>query len=383
MTRTDPSGRVVLVGATGYTGRLVARELASRDLPFLLTARRPAALEEVARDAGGAPTARVDVTEPGTLASVLGPGDVVLNTVGPFVELGEPVVRAAVEGGADYLDTSGEQIFMKRIADRWDGPARDAGVAVVNGMAFEYALGDAAAALAARGLERPLDRVDVVYGWRADAASTSAGSRVSIVRILGRRGWALEDGGWRREPVARRRRRVRMPGGARLEAMSFPAGEVVTVPRHLEVGTVRGWIVTGRWTARLARLLSPVLPAAARLAEPLLDRLARRGPEGPTREQRRSGRFDVVAAAVGADGVRRGVAVRGRDPYGLTAAVLAGGGAALLDRDVGRDPDDADGFPRPAGVRAPSGIVDPADLLDGLGRFDVEWGEAPDAGPEL
>jgi short subunit dehydrogenase-like uncharacterized protein len=371
VTRSAPPGRAVLVGATGYTGRLVARELASADLPFVLAARRPGPLEEVAREVGGAPTRTVDVTEPGALASALEPGDVLVNTVGPFVELGEPVVRASVGAGAHYLDTTGEQTFMKRTADRWHAPARQAGVAVVNGMAFEYALGDAAAALASRGLGRPLDRVDVVYGWRAGAASTSAGTRASMVRILGRRGWALEDGGWRREPVARRRRRVRLPGGAELEAMSFPAGEVVTVPRHLEVGTVRGWIVAGRWTVRIARLLSPALPVAARLAEPLLDRLARRGPEGPTREQRRSGRFDVVATAVGPEGGRRSVAVSGRDPYGLTAAVIVRGARALLARADGPE----------GGVLPPSRVVEPDDLLGGLGRFDVEWGEAPEAGP--
>lgn len=374
MSQEASGPRAVLVGATGYTGRLVARELASRGVPALLASRSPDALEEVAREAGGAPTRTVDVTEPGTLTSAFRPGDVVVNTAGPFVELGEPVVRSAVESGAHYLDTTGEQTFMKRIADRWDEPARDAGVAVVNAMAFEYALGDAAAALAAEGLARPLERVDVVYGWRADAASTSAGTRASIVRILGRRGWALEDGRWRREPVARRRRRVRLPGGTRLEAMSFPAGEVVTVPRHLEVETVRGWIVAGRWTVRLARLLSPALPVAARAAGPLLDRLARRGPEGPTPEQRRSGRFDVVASAIGAEGRRRNVAVSGRDPYGLTAAVIVRGAEALLGRA-----DDA-GTPT-AGVLAPSELLDPAQLLDGLGRFDVEREEAPGAGP--
>lgn len=381
MTPHGPSGRAVLVGATGYTGRLVARELASSDLPFVLAARRPDALDEVARAVDGAPTRTVDVTEPGTLAPALEPGDVVLNTVGPFVELGEPVVAAAVEAGAHYLDTTGEQTFMKRVADRWHAPARQAGVAVVNGMAFEYALGDAAAALAARGLERPLDRVDVVYGWRADAASTSAGTRASMVRILGRLGWALEDGAWRREPMARRRRRVRLPGGAELEAMSFPAGEVVTVPRHLDVGTVRGWIVAGRWTVRIARLLSPALPVAARLAEPLLDRLASRGPEGPTEEQRRSGRFDVVATAAGAGGGRRSVAVRGRDPYGLTAAVLVRGARSLLGREAGGARAGDDG--PEVGVLPPSRVVGPAELLDGLGRFEVKWREAPDAGPAV
>lgn len=361
--------RVVVTGATGYTGGLVARELASSDVPFWLTARSPDALEERARAVGGATTRTVDVTEPGALSACLRPGDVVINCAGPFTELGEAVVRCCLEVGAHYLDTTGEQPFMKRIADRYGRAAREAGVAVVNGMAFEYALGDAASALAARDLERPLERVDVVYGWQAGAAATTPGTRASAVRVVSRRGWALEGGRWEREPVARRRRRVRLRGGPALQAVSFPAGEVVTVPRHVEVETVRGWIVTGRATARIANLLSPLLPAAARFLEPVLDRLARVGPEGPDEEARRRGRFDIVAAAVGAEGGRRTVAVSGRDPYGLTAAVIVRGARALL----------AGGGA--AGVLAPSRVVSPEELLDGLDAFGVEWGEAPEAGP--
>lgn len=375
----DPPRRVVVTAATGYTGGLVAEELARSELPFLLTARRPDALEERAREVGGAPARVVDVTEPASLEACLRPGDVVVNCAGPFTELGGPVVRCCVGAGAHYLDTTGEQPFMKEVEDRWGGAARDAGVAVVNGMAFEYALGDAAGALAARGLERPLERLDVVYGWRAGAEATTPGTRASMVRVLSRRGWALEGGRWRREPVARRRCRVRMPDGARRQAMSFPAGEVVTVPRHVDVRTVRGWIVAGGGTVTVAHRLSPLLPAVAGLLEPLLDRLARSGPAGPDEAERRRGRFDVVAAAAGDAGRRRSVAVGGRDPYGVTASLIVRAARALLAADrpdgAGR-PGDA-----PAGVAAPSQLLDPEALLGGLDAFDVAWGEAPDAGP--
>lgn len=362
--------RVVVVGATGYTGELIARELARAQMPFVLTSRSPEALDRVASEAGGVPVRTVDVTEPRTLEACLRPGDVVINTAGPFVDLGEPVVRCCVRSGAHYLDTTAEQAFMKRIADGYDRPAREAGVAVVNAMAFEYALGDAAARLAAAGLDAPLRRVDVVYAWRADAAATSAGTRASILRIASRPGWGLEDGRLRREPVARRRGRFRFPGGAELAAMSFPSGEVVTVPRHLDVDTVRGWVVAGRWTVRIAGLLAPVLPPAARLLEPGLERLARRGPRGPTEEQRRTGRFDVLTTVGSTDGRRRSMVVGGRDPYGVTAAVIVRGAKEILGAG---DP--------PSGTLSPSQVVAPAELLDRLGRFEVGWGEAPAAGP--
>lgn len=386
MTPEDGPPRAVVTGATGFTGGLVARELVDAGLPCLLTSRSPDPLERRARELGGVPTRTVDVTEPAALAVCLRPGDVLINCAGPFTDLGEPVVRTAVEAGAHYLDTTGEQSFMKRIADRYHGAARDARVAVANAVAFEYALGDCAAALAARGLEAPLERVDAVYGWRAGAEATTPGTRASMVRVLAREGWAREAGRWSLEPVARRRTRVRLPGGAAPSAMSFPAGEVVTVPRHRDVDTVRGWIVAGRLTTRIASLLSPLLPPVARLLEPTLDRLARRGPEGPGEEERRRGRFDVVVSARGSEGGRRTVAVSGRDPYGITAAVVVRAARRLLRHAAdggGPGPDGSTGRGGPpTGVLAPSELLEPRGLLDALDRFDVEWGEAPDAGVE-
>lgn len=93
-------GRIVLFGATGYTGRLVAESLASAGTKPLLAARRPDALESLATELGGLETARADVEEPATIGELLGPGDVLVTTVGPFIKLGEPAARAAIEAGA-------------------------------------------------------------------------------------------------------------------------------------------------------------------------------------------------------------------------------------------------------------------------------------------
>jgi short subunit dehydrogenase-like uncharacterized protein len=372
--RADAPARVVLVGGTGFTGGLVARALGDAGLPFLLTGRDPARLRRRAGELGGGPpTRRVDVTEPATLAGCLRPGDVVVDCAGPFTELGEAVVETCVRAGAHVVDTTGEQRYMMRIRDGWHARARRAGVAVVNALAFEYALGDCTAELAADGLVRPLRRLEVVYGWRGDAAVTTPGTRASIVRVMARRGWALADGEWRLEPTARRRGRARLPGGAVRDVISFPAGEVVTVPRHLDVRTVRGWLVTGSATARAASFLSPVLPPAARLLTPILDRLARRGPEGPTEEQRRRGRFDIVVTAEGDDGELRTLGLSGRDPYGLTATLAARGAGALLARSRG------DGGP--SGVLAPAELLDARELLEGLRSQGLEVAEAPGAGP--
>jgi short subunit dehydrogenase-like uncharacterized protein len=404
---------IVLVGSTGYTGSLVARELAGGDVPFVLAGRDGGKLERLAASlsaagaghagsqtgaqapgaageksgsagpprAGATPpsTATVDVTRPETLKSLLRPGDVVVSCAGPFLELGEPVIRACIEAGAHYLDTTGEQRFMKRVVDRYDEAAREAGVTVANAMAFEYALGDAAAALAADGLGRPLRLVELVYGWTGGAAATSRGTRASILRIMAAPGLAYRDGAWVPERAARRRTVVELPDGSRRPAITLPTGEIVTVPRHLDVRGVRGWAVTGGLTARAATLLSPVLPALVRSLLPLLDRWARGGAAGPSEAERRSGEFEIVARATGAGGRTRTVAVRGQDPYGLTAAIITAGarrlaGGGLPDGGLPGGEGRSDGETDvPAGVQPPVRLLPPADLRRVLEGRGLRW----------
>lgn len=355
------SPRIVLLAATGYTGRLVAAELAAGPDDFVLTARSADRVARLGAGLGGAPTAVVDVTRPESLRATIAAGDVVINCAGPFTELGEPVVKAAIQAGAHYLDTTGEQRFMHRIERQYHAAAREAGVAVVNAMAFEFALGDAACALAAAGLEG-VREIDVVYG--IGSMQSSRGTRRSVLRVLATRGLSCREGELREEPTGARRRRVTLDGRER-RAVSFPAGEVLTVPRYLSVRRVDGWMLMGARAARWLPRLAPAVPAVARLLIPLADPLLSRGPDGPTPEQRRQSRFTIRAEAVAEDGRRSFVTVEGTDPYGVTAAIVVAGARRALTG------------PARTGVLAPSQLVEPAALLNGLADRKLEWRRSP------
>src|SRR3954462_3425023 len=87
--------RIGVLGATGYTGRLVADELAARGLPHRLRGGNPGGRGAV--EQGGVEEAFVvDTNDPGRLAAFCDGVDAVISTVGPFVQLGMPVVEAVV-----------------------------------------------------------------------------------------------------------------------------------------------------------------------------------------------------------------------------------------------------------------------------------------------
>lgn len=349
MTRGTPA--IVVIGATGYTGRLVARELRRGDTPFVLAARDPERLDRLSAHLDGATTQVVDVTDPESLRRLVRPGDAVINTAGPFLELGEPVVAACIARRAQYLDTTGEQPFMRAVHERYHEEARAAGVAVVNAMAFEYALGDCALAVGAEELARPLRSVDIVYAWGGTASSR--GTRRTAVRMLGRAGWTRRDGAFHRQLLGRGHRRVRLASGARLHAVAFPSGEILTAPRYLTLDDARGWLVLGRRLARVFPFLAPLLPILVRALRPVIEFVVTRPPD-PSEQERQASAFTIRVELVDASGRERALEVQGRDPYGLTAAIAVHGARRALAGDA------------PAGVLAPAQLLEPGPFLASL-----------------
>ncbi len=140
------SGRdldVVVFGATGVTGRGVAAYLAERasatGLRWAAAARDPAKLDRVLAEGGvEAPeTIQADVGDAGSLAAMAERTRVVLDLVGPYTLYGRPVIEACVAAGAHYADLTGELPFVRQIVADFEGPAREAGVKIVQVAGFE------------------------------------------------------------------------------------------------------------------------------------------------------------------------------------------------------------------------------------------------------
>src|SRR4051794_22315376 len=110
--------RIVLFGATGYTGRLVAERLAALGERPLLAGRSTARLSDLGRRLG-LDWREADALRPGTLMRALEPGDVLVSTVGPFARWGDAAVRAAVGAPATYLDSTGEPSFIRRVFEEF------------------------------------------------------------------------------------------------------------------------------------------------------------------------------------------------------------------------------------------------------------------------
>jgi short subunit dehydrogenase-like uncharacterized protein len=334
------SRRIGLLGATGYTGRLVADELAARGWPHRLGARNPQRLGAL-KQGGEAEPFVVDAGDRGRLDAFYDGLDAVISCVGPFAQLGMPVVEAAADAGVPYVDSTGELTFMSDVYDRF-AAARSP---VVPACGFDYLPGDLAAAVAASRLG--VRAREIVVAYEIHHIRPSRGTARSAVGIISS------------VTTVPRKLRVDAPEGS-LSAIEVPWGEQLTVPRHLPLARVKTAAVVRRPVATVLGAVAPAGPLlrpVLGLAQPLLTRLAERLPEGPPEDVRRRSHFRLLVEARGDDGARSRVMVEGSDIYRLTAVLLVE--AAL--RVEG------------AGAMAPAQALEPEGFLNAVSGELLSW----------
>ena len=145
---------VVVFGATGVTGRLVAAYLAQRaeaaGARWAAAARNRDKLDGILAEAGvqDAELIEADLGDTDSLAAMASRAKTVLNMVGPYTLYARPVIEACVAGGAHYMDLTGEIPFARRVIDEFDERAKEAGVKVVQVSGFEALPPDLAVLLA-------------------------------------------------------------------------------------------------------------------------------------------------------------------------------------------------------------------------------------------
>ena len=328
------SGRIVLFGATGYTGDLTARALVARGVRPVLAARSRERLDALSAELGGLETRLADVAAPETLAGLVERGDVLVSTVGPFMRLGAPAVETAIAAGAHYLDSTGEGPFIRSVFERHGPAAEVAGSGLVTAFGYDWVPGNLAAALALREAGEQATSVDIGYflTGSAGAGTASGGTRASVLGLLLAPGYAFRGGRVVTEPAARRLRGFDL-GGRRGEGVTVASSEAFTLARlHPGLRDVNVYL---GWAGSLSRVVQAVSAGTSLLGRvqgareavgAILRPLAPGSTGGPDAEARSRVGSVVVAEAFDAGGTRlAAVKLSGVNPYEFTAAVLAWG----------------------------------------------------------
>ena len=335
---------IVVFGATGFVGRLVAGYLAEHapdGVSVGLAGRSREKLESAAELGVDWPLVVADAGDEASLAALAGGARVVCTTVGPYWPAGLKLVDACVAAGTDYVDLTGEILFVHESINRHDD-AREAGARIVHSCGFDSI---------------PSDLGVFLLHEAAGRARGHHAGREGAEGRLQRRHAGVAEGSDRRDPRRPDARRVMGdpnalaagPGatsaGARSAARRPPPK--VRLDRPVRDGELQH---ARRAPQRRAARLRPAVPLSRDLGvrqpadgdrrhrglgalagglafgptRKLLDRVLPDPGEGPSEKTRESGYFKIE---VHADGRRAKVAAKGDPGYAATAVMM--GEAAL------------------------------------------------------
>jgi short subunit dehydrogenase-like uncharacterized protein len=337
---------IVLFGATGYTGRRVAQAMVRRGLRPTLAGRNVGGLSLLASRLGNLDVAHADVADAASVRALIGGRGVLVSTVGPFIRLGEPALRAAIEAGAIYLDSTGEPPFIRRVFEEFGPAAEQTGASLITAFGYDYVPGNLAGALALRDSQAKVHRIEVAYliSGVGRAQVISRGTFGSAVGMVTEHSFTWRNG-IQLEPTGSRIRILRL-GGLEYPAVALGASEHYALPQLAgPPGLPEVDVYLGRHTPAtpLVQLGCRVIPAL--LALPVVRSLVRGigtfaqrfVAEEPDAAALARVSSHVVATAYDASGAELAqVRLRSGNPYQLTAELLAWGAHRAAEHGVSR-----------------------------------------------
>ena len=350
---------IVVYGASGFTGRLVAEYLAGRKgaaTRWAMAGRDFAKLAAV-RDEIGAPSdlplIAADASNPQSLRGMAKRTRVVLTTVGPYQLYGSDLVAACAAEGTDYADLCGEPAWMRAMIDANDAKAKKTGARIVFSCGFDsipfdlgvLTLQTEATKRFGKPFARVKGRVRKMRGTFSGGTAASlkatlaaAAKDPNIVALL-KNPFALTPGF----------EGPKQPSGMKPEFDDdFGSWMAPFVMAAINTRNVhRTNALTGFSFGRDFVYDEMVMTGAGEKGEQIAKGMATQGSgmegdkgpkpgEGPSREERENGFYDLVFLGVGADGRKLAASVKGdKDPgYGSTSKMIAETALALAEDDT-------------------------------------------------
>ncbi len=323
------SGKIVLFGATGFSGHLVAESMIARGLKPVLAARNKAKLEDLAGRLGGLESAVADVSDPSSVADLVEPGDVLVSTVGPFILYGEAALNAAVKKKAHYIDSTGEPGFIRRVFDDYGMLAKQAGICLLPSSGYDFVPGNCAAGAALQAAGQNATRVEVGY-FISGEFEMSQGTRSSLRLAIIDQAKMFVAG-----------QLVEMPGG--LDVREFELDGImkaglsmsstehyslpIAYPDLTDVRIYMGWFGKRTYAMQKGAAIQAKfmkIPGMTSMLRAILSRSVKSEGRGPDAKARADSKSHIVAEAFNETGNLLARAdMTGADGYSFTGGMIA------------------------------------------------------------
>ena len=345
---------IVIYGATGYTGQLMAEMAAAQGLTPLLSGRNSEKLQAVAEPLGLDYHAVSLDDKPG-LEALLADVNMLLHIAGPFSATAQPMVEACLATQTHYLDITGEiDIFERHYT--LDAVAKEAGIMIMSGVGFDVVPTDC---LAAHVKQRLPDATKLNISIDA-GGSLSPGTAKTAMEQIGKK-TAVRRNGQLTELDRSLYSKADFGRGERT-TISMSWGDVSTAYRTTGIPNITVYF---KLTPILKKLTGLPLWVRKIMGSPAPQRFIKKQIEkritGPSAEQRAAGGTFVIAEAVNAQGERAVSTLQTPDGYTFTCTCALAIAQRVLQDDY------QTGFQTPGGLYGPDLILP----FEGVQRSDL------------
>lgn len=300
--------RLLIYGAYGYTGELIARQAVADGLSPVLSGRNASQVAALAQSLGL--DARPFDLDADTVAGQLADIDVVLHCAGPFTDTAPAMVDACIASRTHYLDITGEIEVFENLFAR-DADAREAGAVVCPGAGFDVVPTDC---LAAALVEELPDATSLALGFDSRSGLSPGTARTTVDGLAGG-GRVRRDGRIVHVPLAADVREIDF-GNGRKQAMTIPWGDVATAYYSTHIPNIDVYMPMSPGRIRQVKRLNWVRPVLglAPVKRFLRSQAGRvRGPDQATRARHTTHVWGEVRNAAGETRVGRVHVANGYD----------------------------------------------------------------------
>jgi short subunit dehydrogenase-like uncharacterized protein len=315
--------RISIIGAYGYTGRLICEELAKREIRFQAIGRNLEKLQTFSAEFDhSVPFFQFDIRIITDVEKIIECSDIIINCAGPFTEESPLLLEQCVYAGKIYIDITGEVDFVKQSREKWNDIARTRGALIIHGCAFESLFVDLGVQYISKGASR-LKAVQTFYWF--NKMVVSPGTKMTM-KLSKYRGFpSIENGNWSLNQASKKWK-VAWGSEEQYHSIVYPLPEIAFMHWEYRVDHCCSYLLLDELEAKYFNFEKNPKP----ITLDDVDHLRKSKKEGPTESVRKDQKNIIIIRITGESGSTEYLSISSSDMYMATAKSVVFTVEALL-----------------------------------------------------
>lgn len=310
--------KIIVLGAYGYTGRLICQELIKENIDFAIGGRKQAALDQLKQElAKELESEIIELTEAQFITKVISEYDVFINCVGPFTETADLLLGQVANAGKFYIDITGELGFVENSRTRFHNTAEENKSTILHSCAFESVLVN----LLSHRIMKDIDSVKSVFSYyNTGRSKASPGTKLTMKLSKFRENYHYRQG--KKTLIENIEvQDVSSSQNKSLSALAFSLPEICFAKWDSTARNIGSFLIMDTYDASYASRNSQ-RQTTKDDKKIIIEKFNNRRPLGPNNEMRKNQTYVIEVRVEDSMGRWRSIVLKGKDYYLLSARIL-------------------------------------------------------------